>query len=134
MIEAPPFTSAESTPFISDIVGAEVDEDLCALVTTACGGNPLLISEFGRLLVESGVAAPLEKESVQALIESAQGRSMAESSSERRLAGLPPLERKVLEHLAMLRRPVQVALLSRPVQSLRRDWSPHWSTSTRGVI
>jgi len=113
VIEAPPFTSAESTPFISDIVGAEVDEDLCALVTTACGGNPLLISEFGRLLVESGVAAPLEKESVQALIESAQGRSMAGILIERRLAGLPPLERKVLEHLAMLRRPVQVALLSR---------------------
>ncbi|OUU22789.1 MAG: hypothetical protein CBC13_07130 [Planctomycetia bacterium TMED53] len=112
-LEVPPFTEEEAGALLKKLVGDEVDLDLCATITTACAGNPLLIGEFGRVLVESGVATPIEVESVQALIESAQGRSMEEILLERRLAALPPLERKVLEHLALLMRPVQASLLAK---------------------
>ena len=112
-LEIPPFQPEEATPLLEDLLGGEVAPEISSRISEACEGNPLLIGELGRLLAESGVASPVEEENVQALVESAGSSTMAAVLVERRLAALPPLERKVLEHLAMLRRPVQSALLSR---------------------
>lgn len=111
-LEVPPFIPEEASSLLQGLLGEDVSMEISEMMTEACAGNPLLIGEFGRLLVETGVASPAEQESVQALIESARGSSMAEVLIERRLGALPPLERKVLEHLSMLKRPVQAALLA----------------------
>lgn len=112
-VEIPAFETEEATPFLEELLEGEVSAEISTLISNACDGNPLLISELGRLLSESGVASPIEEENVQALVESAGSSSMTTVLVERRLAALPPLERKVLEHLAMLRRPVQSALLAK---------------------
>ncbi|NRA74550.1 MAG: tetratricopeptide repeat protein [Planctomycetes bacterium] len=111
-IELPILTPSEVTAVVEQQIGSEPSESLTEMITEACGGNPLLVLEMCRLLQEEGGAAsPLDMESVQALLEGAQGGSLSRIMIDRRLAALPALERRLLEHLALLRRPVQSSLL-----------------------
>lgn len=112
-IDLPPWTAAEVSDLVNQQLGSEPPEGLARTISEGCDGNPMLVLEMCRLLEEGGVASPLEAESVEALLESARGGDLAQLLVERRVAALPPLERRVLEQLAMLRRPVQSSFLVR---------------------
>ena len=104
-------TISEVKEVVKQQLDSEPPDELIEIIAEACEGNPLLVLEMCRLLQEGGVADPLESESVQALLDSAQGGPLSQLLIDRRLAALPPLERRLLEHLSMLRRPVQLSLL-----------------------
>ena len=110
-IELPALTISEVKEVVKQQLDSEPPDELIEIIAEACEGNPLLVLEMCRLLQEGGVADPLESESVQALLDSAQGGPLSQLLIDRRLAALPPLERRLLEHLSMLRRPVQLSLL-----------------------
>ena len=110
-IELPPLTISEVREVVQQQLGSTPPDHLIEVIAKSCGGNPLQVLELCRLLEEGGVASPLESESLHALLESAQGIPLSQVLVDRRLASLPPLERRLLEHLAMLRRPVQSSLL-----------------------
>ena len=112
-IEIPSLTAPEVQGLIGEMVGGEPEEKMSRRITDVCEGNPLVIKELCRVLDEGGVASPMELESVEALLDSALGTQLPQVLIERRVASLPPLERRVLEHLAMLKRPVQAAFLIR---------------------
>ena len=110
-IELPTLTVSEVKGVVETQLGSEPSEDFIETIAEACGGNPLLILEMCRLLQEEGVASQLYGESVQALLDSAGDGSLCQVLIDRRLDTLPALERRLLEHLALLRRPVQPSLL-----------------------
>ncbi|MGE4612724.1 MAG: tetratricopeptide repeat protein [Planctomycetota bacterium] len=115
-VQLPALSVEEVSGLVCEQLGTEPDSRLAEMMTEACDGNPLLVLEMCRLLQEGGVASPLEAESVEALLASSRAADLPQVLVGRRVASLPPLERRVLEHLAMLRRPVQAALLVRSCQ------------------
>ncbi|MEC9477484.1 MAG: tetratricopeptide repeat protein [Planctomycetota bacterium] len=110
-IELSSLSTSEVKELVQQQLGAEPPDPLIDMIAEACGGNALLVVEMCRLLQEGGVATPLESASVKALLDSAPDGSLSQLLIDRRLAAVPPLERRILEHLAMLRRPVQLSLL-----------------------
>ncbi|MDE0959898.1 MAG: tetratricopeptide repeat protein [Planctomycetota bacterium] len=113
VIDLPSWTEPEVSDLVHQQLGSEPPAGLVATITDVCEGNPLLVLEMCKLLQDGGVASPLEAESVEALLDSARGGDLAQILIERRVAALPPLERRLLEQLAMLRRPVQLLFLVR---------------------